>query len=136
MLTILVISSQTQTLTAQTIQWRYNDPVMTQINPLWEVLITNESFNLAEYAKDYAAGRGGDRSTAKVFLAANDAYGWRMKYYVKAKKTWYTVGFDMLDVARWHGQRKYGRKMKNYGVYFTNKNSPYTWKGAYIVSIW
>jgi hypothetical protein len=115
------------------INWKYKDSQSLTVDSLSEYYKSNVGFDLAGYAKDYAGLRGGSRSSVKVYLVSNDAHGWRMKYYVPSQNVWRTSGFNMLAVAQWQGNRDFGsNKMTNWGVYYTNFNSPYSWKGAYI----
>ncbi len=108
------------------IHWAYTDPVSLNVNPLWESYSNNVGFDLGAYAR-YRYG-----SSASAFLASNDAYGWRIRYY---QSGWRTTGIDMLDVAHWRGQQLYGNRLKNWGCYFTDWG-PYGWKGAYIFRLY
>ncbi len=96
--------------------------------PLSEPYHYGVGFDLSGYAR-WQYG-----STASAFLVANNAYGWRIKYYQSG--AWRTVGIDMLRVSYWQGIRIYGSaRIKNWGVYYDEFNNPYSWKGAYLVSI-
>ena len=97
-----------------------------------ETFVNNVNLDMLGYARDYAAARGGDRNTVSVFIVANNAYGWRMKYQVRG--VWQEGHFySMLDVARWQGQKNYGNRVRNYGIYFTTFNSAQSWRAAYIL---
>jgi hypothetical protein len=137
LISMSLFSLVTWTASAFQISWRYTDRLSLRVDPIWEFYQDNVGFDMLGYARDYATLRGGSRNSVSVFLVSNNAYGWQMKYYVPSQNRWVTRGFDMLGVAQWQGQRNYGqRRMKNWGVYFTNFNSPYSWKGAYIVRIY
>lgn len=113
---------------ARDIHWRYTDPASLRVNPLYEVLVDGVQLNLQGYAR-YRYG-----STASVFLASNDAYGWRIRYLQNG--SWRTTGIDMLAVVQWQGMVNYGYgRMKNWGVYYTQFGSPYSWRGIYILRI-
>jgi hypothetical protein len=122
------------------VTWSYTDsqhfPPNTPLHS-W-CYVDNIGFNLLGYARGYASIRGGSSSSVTVFLVSNNAYGWRMKYYVPSRKVWITCGFDMLAVAQWQGQRlgydTLPRTLKNWGCYMRNFNDPYSWRGAYWVS--
>ncbi len=94
----------------------------------------NVGFDLLGYARDYASLRRGDRNSVKVFLAAQNAYGWKMKYYVPSSRSWVTHGFKMLDVAQWQARRNGYRDVRNWGVYYRNFHHPSSWRGAYWMS--
>lgn len=117
---------------AYEIVWRFTDRMSLSVDPLREGSFDNVGFDLLGYARGHAALRGGAWHSVTVYLASNNAYGWRMKYYVPSQNKWRHEGFDMLAVAQWQGQQQYGNRMKNWGVYFRNFQSPNSWRGIYI----
>jgi len=103
--------------------WAFTDTQSLTVSPLSEALASDVQFDMNGYARSrYGA-------TATAFLASNDAYGWRIRYLFNGQRR--TVGINMLDVARWHGERIYGSRMNNWGCYFRN-SGPYSWRGRYI----
>ena len=122
----------------QNIAWRYTDsshfPPSTPLNGWYRV--NNAGFNLSGYAITYAALRGG--TNASVYLVANNAFGWQMNYYVPARRVWIFCGFDMVAVAQWqgyaNGYNRLPKSMENWGVYFTDFNNPFSWRGVYWIS--
>ena len=132
---VLATLATADTAEARTIRWKYTSSHSLTVNPLYEFYTDNVGFDLNGYAREYAVLRGASRSSVRVYLSARNAYGWKFKYYVPRHRRWYTRGFNMLDVARWQGRKKFGSRVKNYGVYFRWFSNPYSWKGAYIVRI-
>jgi hypothetical protein len=115
---------------ANRITWSNPDPWSLRVSHN-EVVVNNVHFDLLGFARAYAVPRGGDPRSVSVYLVSNNAYGWRMKYRVGTQ--WRIAHFDMMSVAIWQGQRNFGGRPRNYGFYFTNFASPYSWRGVYIL---
>jgi hypothetical protein len=99
----------------------------------------NLTMDLLAYAREYAVLRGASWNSVSIFLAANNAFGWRMRYYVPAKNRWITLGFAMTDVAKWQGRKRgfdsWPTSMRNWGVYVLNRNNPHSWRAAYWLNV-
>ncbi len=113
--------------------WKWNDPISRSVNVLaGEHIVNNVGFNMLGYARQYAVLRGASYESVSAYVVSNHAYGWRMKYFARGR--WVVEGFDMMDVARWQGLQNYGyTRVKNYGFYIVDMNSPYGWRGCYIL---
>lgn len=127
---VLLTHTTTFAQQANKITWAFSDATSLRVR-LDETVVNNVHFDLLGFAREYAVQRGGDRNSVSVYLVSNNAYGWRMKYQVRGK--WHVAHFSMLSVAQWQGQRNFGGRARNYGFYFTNFSSPYSWRGIYIV---
>jgi hypothetical protein len=122
------------TAIASSVTWRY--PGDLNVNPISETYVNNVSLDMIGYARDFAVARGGRRDSVSIYLAQNNAFGWRMRYYVPSRNQWVTAGFDMVAVAERHGRNRFGsQRMRNWGVYVRDFNNPYSWRGAYIVRV-
>ena len=104
------------------IVWNSRD---TSVNPLYESYADGVPFNDLD---GYARSRFG--STASAYMERDHAYGWKIKY--RTSTGWRVVGIDMLDAAQYHGRKKFGNRLKNWGCYFKNWSGT-SWRGGYIV---
>lgn len=127
------VGLMSNTATAQQYTWRWNDPISRSIDVIaGESLVVNVHFDMLGYARQYAVLRGANFHSVSVFFVSNHAYGWRMKYFARGR--WVVEHFSMMDVARWQGNQNFGAwRVKNYGFYIVNMNSPYGWRGCYIL---
>lgn len=118
---LLAVSPAGATDRPYRVHWANND---LNVNPLTEVAVDNVPFDMNGYAR----ARYGP--TAVAFLTRDHAYGWAIRYRVGNQTR--QDGVDMLDVARWTGQNRWGGRVKNYGCYFVNWSGN-SWRGAYIL---
>ena len=129
-LLLLAVSPAGATDRPYRVHWANND---LNVNPLAEVAVDNVPFDMnghghAMTGHGHARARYG--STAVAFLTRDHAYGWAIRYRVGNPTR--QVGVDMLDVARWTGQNRWGGRVKNYGCYFVNWSGS-SWRGTYIL---
>ena len=115
--------------------WKWKDPISLSVNvQAGEHVVRNVGFDMLGYARQYAVLRGANYQSVSAYVVSNHAYGWRMKYFARGR--WVVEGFDMMDVARWQGNQNYGyTRVKNYGFYIVDMNSPYGWRGCYILRL-
>jgi hypothetical protein len=113
--------------------WKWNDPISLSVNAVaGDYTARNIGFDMLGYARQYAVPRGASYNSVSAYVEFHHAYGWRMKYYARGR--WVVEHFDMMDVARWQGNQNFGNsKVKNYGFCMLDINSPYSWRGRYIL---
>lgn len=129
LLSVLAMSGITLSVSSVKAQSRPNSTVWnspdTSVNPLYETYANDVPFDDLD---GYARSRYG--ATADAYMETNHAYGWKIRY--RSNTGWRVVGINMLDAAQYHGRKRFGTRLKNWGCYFKNWSGT-SWRGAYIV---